>query len=145
MFTWYANTWEDRGGRAIQKSPGLQPLHSWFRWAIIGVDHDEHDMDMAHISMYSEIADERAPILKNLLKEMSDVRGKRHWSARIPGTHKALGPALGPNDPLHPQANPMLRVAETGQPCPPWYRDLLIEIRDTKPYVLDTLRSWMLA
>ena len=77
------------------------------------------------------------------MEEMTDQAGKSYWSALIPGTHKVLGPALGPDDPLHPLSNTMKAVQDTGRPCPGWYRELLIEIREAKPYVIRTLRERM--
>ena len=63
-------------------------------------DHDEYDMDLAHVKFFVAFSGGITPKLQALSKAMEHPTEKTRISQLIPGTHKILGPALGAYDPL---------------------------------------------
>ena len=64
LVTWYITSDEDFRGREMEKSPGLQAVPSAFRYAVIGEDHYEYDMDLAHAHIYLEFSGDSTLILR---------------------------------------------------------------------------------
>ena len=135
LFIWYATNSPDRGGRAWERSPGLQGIPGRFRYALLGHDHNEYDMDLAHPHIYLVFAGELTPCLRDIVTQMADPEEKRRLSAMIPGTHKILGTALGLKDPFHPMAHTKLALDAHGGPAPGWFLEILREIRTHGPTI----------
>ena len=143
LVTWYITSDKDFRGREIEKSPGLQAVPGAFRYALVGEDHYEYDMDLAHAHIYLEFSGDMTPILRHLCDSMHDPAAKARVSSTIPGTHKIIGVILNAIDPLSPMETPMKEAHKWGRDCPHWYIALLWEIRNTRGIVKAKMHSWL--
>ena len=118
LFTRYSNNHPKRGGRAWERSPGLIHTPKEFRWAVLGADHNEFDMDMAHAHIYVHFVGSRVPALVELLEAMRDPQRKKEISAVVPGTHKMVSTALNATNPLGRFSHPMAEIMKLDGPPP---------------------------
>jgi len=148
MFGWYSTTGGAtdgaNGGRVKDRSPALIRLPKPFRYAIIGLTHNEYDLASAHLGIYVSCFDKReAPAAWGIYDWLTSANGKAATMDAFPAAKEAVHRALNVARPYQ-HDGPLRWWLRTQGGEPGWLLEFFYEVQHLRRIALERLqaRGW---